>query len=58
VARKPKTAAEERLIKAAIEHMKPHKDYKDGLGNTITWACFDAKLSKAIAAVLRERGKK
>ena len=53
---KPKTAAEERLIQAAIKHLEPHE--LRGADATWSWACADEELSRAVAAVLRERGKK
>jgi len=53
---KLKTAAEERLIQAAIKHLEPHEVMSTDA--TWSWACADEELSRAAAAVLRERGKK
>jgi hypothetical protein len=51
---KPKTAAEERLIRAAIHHVRPHKETTEY--GTFSWMCSDPPLQLAVAEVLRERG--
>jgi hypothetical protein len=53
---RPITPAEERLIQAAIKHLEPHEVMSTDA--TWSWACADEELSRAAAAVLRERGKK
>jgi len=51
--RKPMTPAEARLVEAAIGHMEPH--VVKGTYAAWSWACADEALSKAVAAVMRER---
>lgn len=51
-----RTKAEARLIKAALKHLEHHGG-KIGTAYW-TWACHDEALAKAVAAVVKERGKK
>lgn len=49
----PATPAERAVIAAAVKHLEPHEIKTADA--TWTWACYDERLVRAVARLLRER---